>query len=166
MLVAADWFILVIVGGSCLMALFRGLVREALSLGNWVLAALLARGFADAVSQMLAEWIDTASIRYLIAFSVLMAVSLIIGGLLIKLIVKLVHASGLGFADRALGLVFGFARGVLLVMLGLALLRYGLPIQEDGWWQASRLVPMFNAGLDWVLPRLLEYSDGLTKSIT
>jgi len=27
-------------------------------------------------------------------------------------------------------------------------------------------VPIFNAGLDWVLPRLLEYSDGLTKSIT
>lgn len=165
-LVAADWVILMIVGGSCLIALFRGLVREALSLANWVIAALLARGFADLLSQVLAQWIDTASIRYLIAFSVLMALSLIVGGLLIKLVVKLVHASGLGFADRMLGLVFGLARGVLLVMLGLALLRYGLPIEEDDWWQASRLVPMFNAGLDWLLPRVLEYSDSLTNSIT
>ena len=41
-LVAADWVIIVVLGGSCLIALFRGLVREALSLANWVVAALVA----------------------------------------------------------------------------------------------------------------------------
>ena len=43
--------------------------------------------------------------------------------------------------------MFGLARGVLLVLLGLALVRFGLPVEEDGWWQASRLVPIFNVGL-------------------
>ena len=165
-LVAADWVIIVVLGGSCLMALFRGLVREALSLANWVVAALVARGASGLVSQWLSQWIDTPSIRYVIAFAVLMLVSLVIGGILIKLIVRLVRASGLGFADRVLGLMFGLARGVLLVLLGLALVRFGLPVEEDGWWQASRLVPIFNVGLDWILPKLLALSEGLTDSVT
>ena len=165
-LVAADWVIIVVLGGSCLIALFRGLVREALSLANWVVAALAARGASGLVSQWLSQWIDTPSIRYVIAFAVLMLVSLVIGGILIGLVVRLVRASGLGFADRMLGLMFGLARGVLLVLLGLALVRFGLPVEEDTWWQASILVPIFNVGLDWILPKLLALSEGLTGSVT
>ena len=165
-LVAADWVIIVLLGGSCLIALFRGLVREALSLVNWVVAALVARGASSEVSEWLAQWIDTPSIRYAVAFAALMLASLIIGGVLIGLVVRLVRASGLGFADRMLGLVFGFARGVLLVLLGLALVRFGLPVEEDSWWQSSMLVPIFNVGLDWILPKLLALSEGLTDSVT
>ena len=165
-LVAADWAIIVLLGGSCLIALFRGLVREALSLANWVVAALVARGASSEVSEWLAQWIDTPSIRYAVAFAALMLASLIIGGVLIGLVVRLVRASGLGFADRMLGLVFGFARGVLLVLLGLALVRFGLPVEEDSWWQSSILVPIFNVGLDWILPKLLALSEGLTDSVT
>ena len=165
-LVAADWVIIVLLGGSCLIALFRGLVREALSLANWVVAALVARGASSEVSEWLAQWIDTPSIRYAVAFAALMLASLIIGGVLIGLVVRLVRASGLGFADRMLGLVFGFARGVLLVLLGLALVRFGLPVEEDSWWQSSVLVPIFNVGLDWILPKLLALSEGLTDSVT
>ena len=165
-LVAADWVIIVLLGGSCLIALFRGLVREALSLANWVVAALVARGASSEVSEWLAQWIDTPSIRYAVAFAALMLASLIIGGVLIGLVVRLVRASGLGFADRMLGLGFGFARGVLLVLLGLALVRFGLPVEEDSWWQSSMLVPIFNVGLDWILPKLLALSEGLTDSVT
>ena len=165
-LVAADWVIIVLLGGSCLIALFRGLVREALSLANWVVAAVVARGASSEVSEWLAQWIDTPSIRYAVAFAALMLASLIIGGVLIGLVVRLVRASGLGFADRMLGLVFGFARGVLLVLLGLALVRFGLPVEEDSWWQSSMLVPIFNVGLDWILPKLLALSEGLTDSVT
>ena len=165
-LVAADWVIIVLLGGSCLIALFRGLVREALSLANWVVAALVARGASSAASEWLAQWINTPSIRYAVAFAALMLASLIIGGVLIGLVVRLVRASGLGFADRLLGLVFGFARGVLLVLLGLALVRFGLPVEEDSWWQSSMLVPIFNVGLDWILPKLLALSEGLTDSVT
>ena len=102
-LVAADWVIIALLGGSCLIALFRGLVREALSLANWVVAALVARGASSEVSEWLAQWIDTPSIRYAVAFAALMLASLIIGGVLIGLVVRLVRASGLGFADRLLG---------------------------------------------------------------
>ena len=165
-LVAADWVIIVLLGGSCLIALFRGLVREALSLANWVVAALVARGASSEVSEWLAQWIDTPSIRYAVAFAALMLASLIMGRVLIGLVVRLVRASGLGFADRMLGLVFGFARGVLLVLLGLALVRFGLPVEEDSWWQSSILVPIFNVGLDWILPKLLALSEGLTDSVT
>ncbi len=141
-------------------------MREAFSLANWVVAALVARGASSEISEWLAQWIDTPSIRYAVAFAALMLASLIIGGVLIGLVVRLVRASGLGFADRMLGLVFGFARGVLLVLLGLALVRFGLPVEEDSWWQSSMLVPIFNVGLDWILPKLLALSEGLTDSVT
>ena len=165
-LVAADWVIIVVLGGSCLMALFRGLVREALSLANWVVAALVARGASGLVSQWLSQWIDTPSIRYVIAFAVLMLVSLVIGGILIGLVVRLVRASGLGFADRVLGLMFGLRAACFWFCLVWRWCGSVCRSKRMGGGSLLRLVPIFNVGLDWILPKLLALSEGLTDSVT
>ena len=43
---------------------------------------------------------------------------------------------------------FGAARGALLVVIAVGLLSLG-PVQQDSWWQESRLVPQFLLVADW-----------------
>jgi membrane protein required for colicin V production len=57
------------------------------------------------------------------------------------LIGELMRVTGLSGTDRFLGMAFGAARGVLLVVVAVGLLSLG-PVQQDGWWQ-NRLVPNF-----------------------
>ncbi|MNF00215.1 hypothetical protein D3C80_1990100 [compost metagenome] len=45
-------------------------------------------------------------------------------------------------------MTFGAARGVLLVVVGVGLLSLG-PVQQDHWWQESKLVPQFLLVADW-----------------
>ncbi|TVP53074.1 MAG: CvpA family protein, partial [Halomonadaceae bacterium] len=53
-----------------------------------------------------------------------------------------IKATGLSATDRALGMFFGLARGVILVVVALALLRM-TPLTEDSWWQESVTVEEF-----------------------
>ncbi|MNL82846.1 hypothetical protein D3C87_2103330 [compost metagenome] len=45
-------------------------------------------------------------------------------------------------------MVFGLARGALLVVIGVGLLSLA-PVQQDPWWQQSVLLPDFLMIADW-----------------
>ncbi|MEW6038303.1 MAG: CvpA family protein, partial [Pseudomonadota bacterium] len=51
--------------------------------------------------------------------------------------------------DRLAGLVFGLARGVLLVSV-LVLLAGFTPLPRDPWWRASLLIPPFQSMALWI----------------
>ena len=52
-LTAFDWAIVVLIGLSTLMSLRRGFMKEALSLGTWIAAFVIARQFHSAMDQLL-----------------------------------------------------------------------------------------------------------------
>ena len=54
-------------------------------------------------------------------------------------------------------MVFGAARGALLVVVGVGLLSLG-PVQQDSWWQESRLMPQFLLVADWSKNLILGWS--------
>jgi len=56
--------------------------------------------------------------------------------------------TGLSGTDRFLGMAFGAARGALLVVVAIGLISLG-PVQQDTWWQESRLIPQFLLVADW-----------------
>jgi membrane protein required for colicin V production len=64
------------------------------------------------------------------------------------LIGELIRVTGLSGTDRFLGMVFGAARGGLLVVVAVGLLSLG-PVQQDQWWQQSKLMPQFLLVADW-----------------
>lgn len=64
------------------------------------------------------------------------------------LIGELIRVTGLSGTDRFLGMAFGAARGALLVVVAIGLLSLG-PVQQDPWWQESRLIPQFLLVADW-----------------
>jgi len=75
----ADWTIVAIVGVSALLSLWRGLIKEALSLVIWVVAFIVSTMFSDSLAFMLSDIITTPSLRHMVAMALLFAGTLMVG---------------------------------------------------------------------------------------
>ena len=143
----ADGVILFIIAVSALISVRRGFMREAFSLVTWVAAFVVARLFGPGLEVMLEPSIDTPSVRMAVAFGSLFAATLIVGALINHLLGELVRVTGLSGTDRLFGMVFGAVRGMVVVIVLVALA--GPMFVEDAWWQQSMLVPQFAMMEDW-----------------
>ncbi|TRX75712.1 CvpA family protein [Pseudomonas mangiferae] len=143
-----DWAIIAVIAVSSLISLKRGFVKEALSLLTWIIAGAVAWMFGGALSQYLVDYIQTPSARIIAACAILFVATLLVGALINFLIGELVRVTGLSGTDRFLGMVFGAARGGLLVVVAVGLLSLA-PVQQDPWWQQSSLLPHFLMVADW-----------------
>ncbi|GGD08618.1 CvpA family protein [Halopseudomonas salina] len=143
-----DWAIIAIIAVSALISLARGFVKEALSLLTWVIAGLIAWMFGGALAGHLSPFIETPSIRVIVACSILFILTLLLGGLINYLIGQLVRVTGLSGTDRFLGMIFGAARGALLIVVAVGLLSLA-PVEGDVWWRQSELIPHFLLVADW-----------------
>ena len=88
-----DYFLLAIITISALLSLWRGFVREALSLASWIVALWVAILFFERLGGWLARWIDTPSISDVVAFTVLFVSTVVLGGLVNLLAGQLVAAA-------------------------------------------------------------------------
>ncbi len=136
-----DYVILFVVILSGVVSLFRGFIKEALSLLLWVLAFSLTLSFNDVVSDYLVDVISLPPIRFAVANAGLFFVIMLIGSILNQAISTLIKTSGLGMFDRMLGLLFGVARGVLVMLAVVIITPYIVDIENTKWWTASLLVP-------------------------
>ncbi|HLU01328.1 MAG TPA: CvpA family protein [Advenella sp.] len=143
-----DWVILAIILISCVISLVRGFVREALSLATWIAAFIIARLFHPNMQALLVDTISVPSVRFIAAFLILFVATLIVGALINHLIGALVRMTGLTGTDRVLGVAFGLARGVVVVVASIALLRM-TPVTQDDWWNESTLIAKFALVENW-----------------
>ncbi len=134
-----DVAILIICGVSCLFGLWRGFVREVLSLLAWIVALLIGRVYSDDFAPMLGSWIASESMQKVFAFAVLFIATLIVGAMVNHLVAKLITISGLKLTDRLLGGVFGIARGVVILMV---FIYFGASFfATETWWTESKFIP-------------------------
>lgn len=139
----ADWAIIAILVLSALISIKRGFVREALSLATWVAAVLVAVLFSEPLSYLLHDHIATPSVREMVAFAILFIATLLAGGLIGYVMGALIQVTGLSGTDRLLGMLFGLARGIIVIMVCLIFLPGLLSVNQDPWWQESALIPHF-----------------------
>ena len=111
---------------SGFLAYSRGLVRETLSILGWGGAAIVAFIFAPKGKDLVYEIPfvnglvgDSCEIALIISFAIIFIIALVVISLFTPLLAGLVSKSSLGIIDRALGFIFGLARGVLLIIVGL-----------------------------------------------
>lgn len=161
----ADLAIASIIVLSALISLMRGFVREAISLTTWIVAAWVAIRFYDLLANQLAAYIHTPSLQAVVAFAILFIATLIIGGLINVLFSRLVEQTGLSGTDRLLGLIFGIARGILLVAV-LILLGSMMDLPQDPWWSASQLIPHFQGLVTWLQSFVPQKIQELSQSFT
>lgn len=135
-----DYGLLAIVALSAGIGLFRGLFREALSLGVWVAAIWAAAHHADWLLPYLGQWIDSPVLALWAARLAVLTGTLLLGGIAGWLLSMLLYRSRLGMPDRSAGMVFGLARGVLLAGVAVLALRVA-GFDAEPWWQESKLLP-------------------------
>lgn len=148
-LIWVDYCIIGLVGLSALIGLSRGLIREVFSLGLWVAAGWLALHYNHAFAVHLQHAIPVESARFAVAFVLLFIGALIAGGMVVFVLGKLIASTGLDGADRLAGLLFGVARGALIVMV-FVLLAGVTPLPEQTWWKQSQLIPPFQSLAVWL----------------
>lgn len=140
-----DFAILAVIALSAIIGFFRGFVRETIGLVTWALAFYVAFITCEAVAVWFREWIASESIRIAAAFAVIFIIVLIAGAIINYIVGQLVSKTGIAGTDRALGGVFGVARGAALLVL-LVLLAGMTPLPEDAWWQESVFIDHLQNG--------------------
>lgn len=160
---AIDWVIVAIISVSGFMSLTKGLIKEALALGIWVAAFFGSRQFGPQI-QYLFEGILTESLYQRIAgFVVVFVVILLLGAVLRWATAALVQATGLTVTDRLLGVLFGVARGLLIVTVAVGLINL-TPLRNAQWFTTSTLKPHFIEIAEWSVAKLWDGSQGLTEN--
>ncbi len=139
----ADLAVAAVIIISGFFAFVRGFVHEVLSVGSWIGAAivtLVGFRFAQPVAR---EYIPIELLADITAGVTIFLVVLIVLSLLTRLLAKRVQNSSLNALDRSLGLVFGFARGALLVCLAWIAFTWVMPKDDwPEWIQEARSRPL------------------------
>lgn len=147
-----DYAILAIVLVSALIGLWRGFVREALSLAIWVLAFWAAYSLAAVIEVYFAAWLTDSALRTAVAFVVIFLLIHIVGFVVSRLLSKLVKAVGLRSVDRVAGAGFGLVRALVVVAVTVLLVNL-TPLSNEPAWQGSYLVALTGQLLAWLQAR-------------
>lgn len=134
-----DYILLAILVVSVAVGIFRGFFKEALSLVTWVVALWASFRFAHFLEPMLAS-VSSEALKMWAARIIAFILILIAGGLINALVGMLVSKTGLTGTDRVLGMVFGAARGVLIIGIVVMIFRM-LELDRDEWWAQSAVIP-------------------------
>lgn len=145
-----DYVIIAIIAISALVGLARGLIREVLSLGVWVVALLVAWIFHRDLADLLVTQLSQPSLRIAVAFAALVFAVLLSGAVLGAILSAMVEKAGLTGLDRLLGMLFGAGRGAVIVAMAVFLVAL-TPLPQDPWWQESRLIGDFQSAGNWML---------------
>jgi membrane protein required for colicin V production len=155
-----DILVAAIVVISALLSFSRGAVREIFSLASWVGAALTAWFAYPVVRPLVAQALASPLIVDLVAAALVFLVPLIAFKIIAGMLSRGVEGSRLSGADKSLGLVYGVARGALIVsiayLLGSMLIDPG---RFPAWVREARLAPAVETGASWLadfLPSDLE----------
>lgn len=155
-----DYAVLSVLGLSVLWALFRGLVRELVSMAGWVAAVVLSFMFTTTLARMLPESLGGV-LAPVLAFLIIFIGTWVASGLIGLILAKLIDAAGLSWTDRLLGALFGLARGLVLVLV--AVMLAGLtPVPREPFWRNAMLAPPLETAVTALKPWLPE---GLAQRI-
>lgn len=144
-----DIAIILVIGLSLLTGLFRGFVKELISLCTWILAIWLGFHYSQSLDPFLSSYIQDKSARTAVAFIIILFATLLIGGIINAIIVFLLKKSGLGGTDKTLGMAFGFVRGIFIVaLLMVAVQLTSLPSEQYA--KDSKLYALFTPLVTWL----------------
>jgi membrane protein required for colicin V production len=152
-----DWFLIAILAYSTIMAFVRGIILELFSLGGLIAGIVIASWNYDRLALFVERLITTPAIAQIVAFFAIVIGVMVLSTLLGKALNRTAQAIGLGFFDRLLGGVFGFARGCLLGVVIMMSIAAFMP--HSTWIANSQLSSYFLAGahaVSFVVPHDLQ----------
>lgn len=144
-----DLFIIGIIGLSALTGLFRGVVKEIIALGIWIVGIWMGYNHAQSITPYVQPYIQNTTAQTAVAFLAILFGVLLAGGILNFILGLMLRRTGLSSMDKILGMGFGFARGVFIVSLILAVLKMtSLPYQQ--YVQSSTICAQLQPIVNWI----------------
>lgn len=136
-----DYVVATLVLASVLLGAWRGVVGEIIALSAWVLAFFAARWWGAEVAQIFfSSLILDPALRIVAAWVVVFIGVLALMGLLRLAVRSMLKALGLSLSDRLLGVLFGMARGLLLVLV-LVVVGGMTSLPKEHWWREAYFAP-------------------------
>ncbi len=131
-----DYVVLGILLASMALGAWRGVVGEIIALAAWMLAFFAAKWWGEEFARQLLTGIADPVVRTVVAWVLVFVIVLLLMALVRLAVRGLLKALGLSLSDRALGVLFGTARGMLIV-LALVALGGMLSLAKEGWWSEA-----------------------------
>lgn len=148
-----DYIVIAVVAASVLLGIWRGVVGEIIALVAWVLAFFAARWWGDEVANSVLNAISDPALRLVAAWVLIFIVVLMLMALLRLAIRGLLKALGLSPTDRLLGMIFGVARGLMIVLALVVVGSMTMAAQQKWWVEAYFSAPLETAvmaGKPWL----------------
>lgn len=151
---------------SGLLAMYRGLTRELLSILSWVAAAAATLYFVlnhkAFATDMAAQMGTQVAIAQIAVGAVIFLIVLIVVHLITGRLSDSVLDSRVGMIDRVLGFLFGVARGFILIVIPYMLYEAFIvdpknPQSEWPWVSQSQSLPMIKSAGNSVRSLLMQY---------
>ncbi len=149
MLNSLDYIILILIAFSAVIGIWRGFVREALSLAVWGGAFWLGYVASPILAVYLDGLIAEQTVRLVAAFVLVFLAVHVLGFFVARLLSTIIKSIGLRAVDRVAGAGFGILRGVIAIA-AIVLVAGMTPLREEAFWQQAYLVAVVNLGLEWV----------------
>ncbi|MGE5451773.1 MAG: CvpA family protein [Acidobacteriota bacterium] len=140
---------------SMLVGLWRGFVMEVMSLLAWVVAYFLAHWFGADMAQHVPVGKSGSPVNHAAGMVVVFVLAWLAWAMVAWAIGKVIRASVLSAADRALGAGFGLIRGVIVALVVCTVVDM-TPLSTWDVWQSSRSVVWLNVLLKGLTPLLPE----------
>jgi membrane protein required for colicin V production len=138
-MVAIDYLLIAVFVLSAALGIFRGFVKEALSLLGWIVAVWVAWRFGASGAELLPDFSADPMVRVWIARLIILIGVLVASGIVSGLVSFVMGKTGLDGTDRLIGMIFGLGRGVVVVGVVINLLQFA-GFDADPWWEESRLI--------------------------
>ena len=115
-LTIVDYAVVFVLFISAVLSTLRGMTREFLGLLGWIVSVVAANYAKPLLEDPIADLINADGLSAALAWGLPFATTVIIWFLLASLLSPGLTRAGLGSIDRWLGIIFGVARGYLLVL--------------------------------------------------
>lgn len=138
---------------SAILAMVRGFSREVLSVASWAAAAAAAYFLYPTVVPLVQPYISGENVAKIAAAALVFLGTLIVVSVITMKIADFIIDSRIGPLDRTLGFLFGAARGVLLVVVGMLFFNWLAANNQPTWVAQAKSKPI----LDSLGAELLSY---------
>ena len=129
---------------SAMLAMVRGFSREVLSIASWAAAAAAAFFFYPILVPYLTPYISNDKVAMAASAAIVFFIALIVVTVITMKIADFIIDSRVGALDRTLGFLYGAARGILVVAVGLLFFNWLAGDNQPGWVTEAKSKPLLD----------------------
>jgi len=153
-----DYFCILLTFASCLIGFFRGFVKDFFSTCSWVGSGFAAAFVSPYIAYKLQEngAISNPTFAKITAIILSFTVVLVTLFLAVNVLSKIIKATFFSSLDRALGSLYGFIRGIIILII-LCIGGIMFNVFNPNWKiiSNSKIIPYIMLSVDYMMPKVI-----------